>query len=222
MFGIILGLGAALTYGAADFLAGLASRRACVLSVVVWSQFVGLVALLLLLAVLPPTSPTRTDFLWGAAAGVAGAVGISLLYRALAVGRMSVVSPITAVVAAIIPVIFGVLRGERPSVVAYGGIALALLAVFLISSSAEQGQDGRPLHPDRRPFLSEPGLVEASVSGVAIGAFYIVISRAGHTAGLWPLVSYRIVSTTLVAAAALLTRRSLRPSRPSLQPIIFT
>src|ERR1022692_687861 len=98
---VILALLSAFAYGAADYMGGIASRRARVLAVVVISQFVGLALLLVLIRVLPAAFPTRTDLLLGACAGVTGAFGIAFLYRGLSRGRMSVVSPITAVVAAI-------------------------------------------------------------------------------------------------------------------------
>ncbi|MBC5824616.1 MAG: DMT family transporter [Candidatus Eremiobacteraeota bacterium] len=222
MLGIVLALAAGIVYGAGDFLGGIASRRSSLVSVVVLSQSIGLALLLCVLPFLAPTSPSQTDFVWGGMAGIVGAVGISMLYRGLAIGRMSVVSPVTAVVAAVIPIVFGIVRGERPALAAYAGIGLALLAVVLISSGTQgQHRDGGR-SGQSRSLLLEPGLREAFVSGVAIGGFYIILAHVGRAAGLWPLVSYRIVSTALIGLAALLTRRSLRPARAAVGPIIFT
>jgi len=92
----LLAIGSAALYGAADFTGGLATRRASTLSVVLFSQASGLVLIALLLPLLPPAHPSRTDLLWGIAIGVSGGVGVSLLYRALAIGAMAVVAPITA------------------------------------------------------------------------------------------------------------------------------
>ena len=136
---VALAIAAALCYGAADFCGGLASRRNSTLAVVVWSQAAGLLVLLPALAFVPGIARTG-DLVWGLACGVAGAFAIALLYRGLAVGVMGVVSPITAVLAAAIPVVFGVVRGERPAPPALIGIACALVAVVLVSAV--------PRHPD--------------------------------------------------------------------------
>src|SRR6202011_5166253 len=101
---------------------GIASRRARVLAVVVISQLVGLALLLVLLRVFPAAFPTSRDFMFGALAGVTGSAGIAFLSRGLSRGRVSVVSPITAVIAAVAPVIFGPTAGERPSLIALVGV----------------------------------------------------------------------------------------------------
>jgi len=115
----LLALASALLYGAADFTGGLATRRAATIPVVISSQFSGMVLLALLLPILPGSSPSRTDLLWGVAAGLTGGGGVALLYRALAIGRMAVVAPTTAVCAVVIPVVAAMLLGERP-----GGLAV--------------------------------------------------------------------------------------------------
>src|SRR4030095_11951379 len=107
----LLALASALMYGAADFTGGLATRRAATIPVVVCSQFSGMVLLALLLPILPGSFPSPADLLCG--------VGVALLYRALAVGRMAVVAPTTAVCAVVIPVVAAMLLGERP-----GGLAV--------------------------------------------------------------------------------------------------
>lgn len=93
----------ALCYGAADFLGGFTAKRAHTLAIVVLSQLTGLVLLLITVPFLPPAAPGRADVVWGALAGVAGGGGVALLYRALAIGVMSVVAPTTAVCAVVIP-----------------------------------------------------------------------------------------------------------------------
>ena len=103
----LLALGSAALYGAADFLGGLASRQTNTITIVVTSQGAGLALLLLILPLLPLATPTVRDLIWGGTAGLAGGTGVALLYRALAVGRMTVVAPTTAVCAVIIPVAAG-------------------------------------------------------------------------------------------------------------------
>ena len=109
----LLAFGSAALYGAADFLGGLASRRTNTLAIVVTSQGTGLTLLALMLPLLPEATPSTRDLAWGGVAGLAGGIGVTLLYRALAVGRMAVVAPTTAVCAVMIPVVTSVLRGER-------------------------------------------------------------------------------------------------------------
>src|ERR1700674_3056276 len=110
----LLAIGSALLYGAADFTGGLATRRAGTIPVVALSQLSGLVLLALLLPLLPHASPSRADLLWGVCAGLTGGIGVALLYRALAIGKMAGVAPTTAVCAVAIPVLVSVLLGERP------------------------------------------------------------------------------------------------------------
>ena len=125
MLALVLGLAAGLTYGVADFTGGLASRRAPLVTVLFVSQLFGTCLLLISLPFMTDGSPTPDAIGWGAAAGLAGAAGVTLLYRGLTRGRMSVVAPVTSVNAASIPVIYGLATGERPGVVALTGVAIA-------------------------------------------------------------------------------------------------
>jgi drug/metabolite transporter (DMT)-like permease len=200
-----------LAYGAADFLGGLATKRgSTVFAAVVWSQATGLVLVLLLLPFFPRASPSAADFGWGAATGLAGGVGLAFLYRGLAVGVMSVIAPVTAVCAVIIPVGFGVALGERPARVAVAGVALALVSIVLISQSGrvEEGKDART------------GVPIAIASGIAIGIFLVCLERTGPSAGLWPLVPARIVSVSFIAFAGLVAREKLLPRRESWSIIV--
>jgi drug/metabolite transporter (DMT)-like permease len=197
---------ASIAYGAADFLGGLATKRgSTVFSAVVCSQATGLVLVLLALPFLRAASPTVTDFAWGAASGLAGGIGLALLYRGLAVGVMSVVAPVTAVCAVIIPVVVGLAFGERPAPPATAGIVLAVVAIALISRSGEVDGGKR----------ATTGLATAVASGISIGIFLVCLERTEPAAGLWPLVPARIVSVSFFAVAGLLARESLLPRRES-------
>src|SRR5205814_3946422 len=129
----LLALASAVLYGSADFFGGLTARRANTIATVVWSQFAGLVLLLLALPFLPATTVSTRDWIWGFAAGFSGGIGVAFLYRALAVGTMAVVAPTTAVIAAMIPVLFAFAIGERLRPFTFAGVALALVAIFLVS-----------------------------------------------------------------------------------------
>ena len=200
---IVLALFAALFYGAADFCGGLATKRASMWAVTVVSQSVGFAVLL---AVLPfvPGHAGLTDYLWGAAAGACGCVGLALLYHALAIGKMGVVSPVTAAIAAAFPVVLGFFRGEHLDLFEIAGILLALLAVVMISSTHE---------PSGEREIKTRGVREAILSGCMLGGLYILLAKAGPHAGLYPLVAARIASIAILVAIALIGRQSLRPPR---------
>ena len=203
---VVLALASAVVYGAADFLGGLASRRTSVFGVVALSQVVGLVALLALLPWLGGPV-TLSDLAWGGAAGLAGAAGLVVFFRALAGGVMSVIAPVTAVTAAAVPVLVGLLAGNRVGPWAAAGIALALTAVVLVS--AEGGL--------RALRAARPGsLAPALIAGAAFGLFFVLLDRTAQTAGLTPLVAARLASVALVVLVATTARQSLRVTRPAM------
>jgi drug/metabolite transporter (DMT)-like permease len=190
----------AVIFGTADFFGGLATRRSRVLAVVVFSQLGGLLLIAALLPLLTATlSPAA--LLWGMAAGVAGAGGIVMFYRGLATGMMSVVAPITATASMGLPVLFGLVTGDRPSTVALLGVALGLVAVTLVSRSPDGPARGSRVGP----------IVNALVSGAGFGGFFILLKLAPADAGVWPLLGARLASITLVTLLAIVTGRSLRP-----------
>ena len=143
---VVLALASAVVYGAADFLGGLASRRTSVFGVVAMSQVVGLVALLALLPWLGGPVGVA-DLAWGWRRGLAGAAGLVVFFRALAGGVMSVIAPVTAVTAAAVPVLVGLLAGNRIGGWAAAGIALALTAVVLVSAEGGLRACARPARP---------------------------------------------------------------------------
>ena len=206
----ILALLSAALYGAADFIGGSASRRASMFAVVTLSQCSGLVALLLALPFLPPASPTAADLAWGAAAGLAGSLGVGLLYRALAIGTMGVVAPTTSVCAVVIPVLVGSLLGDRPGTVVATGIALAIVAIVLLGQESTH-----PEHPASSPPRGglPAGMWHALASGVAIGCFFLLVSQARTEAGLWPLVAARCAGVPFFAALAVTKGASFRLPR---------
>ena len=205
----LLALSSAALYGAADFLGGLASRRANTLAIVVTSQGCGLTLLVLSLPLLPEATPAARDLVWGGAAGLAGGVGVTLLYRALAVGRMAVVAPTTAVCAVMIPVVTDVVLGERLAPLTMLGIALAIVAIVLVS---QQEAAAGPVSV--RAWALPPGVGLALPSGVAIGLFFLALAETDAQAGMWPLVAARAVSVTLFGVIALVSARPWRMAAP--------
>ncbi len=206
---VLIALCAAGIYGAADFFGGLASRRNSATAVVVLSQIAGM-SVLAVAWLVSPGAFYASDIAWGVAAGIAGGIAIACLYAALAVGRMGIVSPITAVVGASVPVALGLALGQQPPPLALAGIALALLAVGLVSANAET----------RSISLREPGLLLALTSGVGIGLLYVFLSRGHEGGGFTLLATTRVTSLLMLAAYALARRQTLRPASGSLRTIL--
>ena len=207
-----LALASAALYGAADFLGGLASRRASTIAIVLVSQAAGLVPLGLLLFVLPG-APSGQDFIWGAIAGLAGSVGVALLYRALAIGTMSIVAPTTAVCAVMVPVLVEAFRGEQLPPLTQGGIGLAVVAIVLVGQQ-DSPKSSDPGSPRR---VMPPGIGLALMSGVAIGLFFLALARTSATAGLWPLFASRGLSMLVFGAIAAAGSQGLRLDREVLK-----
>jgi uncharacterized membrane protein len=197
---VTLALASAAFYGAGDFLGGIASKRADAVVVTFVAQAAGLVLLALLLPLLPSSSPVPSDYLWGAAAGVAGSGGVALLYRALAIGTMSIVAPITAVCAAAVPVLVALMLGERPGVYAGAGIVLAAAAIVLLS---------RVQSVEVAPRRAQAAMSLAFISGVAVGLFFLCLAQTSDHAGVWPLIVGRSVSVPLFGVMALTRGGSL-------------
>lgn len=203
----MLGLAAAAAWGAGDFGGGLTSRRAPVFGVVLLSQVVGMAIALGLALVRGETVPGGTDLLLCLVAGMVGGLGITALYRGLAIGRMGIVAPVTGVLAAVIPVVGGIILEGMPVPMVLVGIGLAILAVVLVSRVADEG-GGRA------------GLTEALVAGVAIGFFGIVISGLSAGAVFSSLTVIRLVQACLVIFVVLATRSAWRPPRAAVPAIL--
>ena len=202
--GVLLSLIAALVYGAADFLGGLATKRSAVWTVVVLTSLVGLVTALALVPLMSPGPPPTRDLEIGALIGLCSGTGFVAFYQGLAVSRMSVVAPITAVLAASVPVIYGVLRGEHLSAWGFMGVALALAAVFLVSRASDEDVGGHP-EPARSGWLY------GMAAGLAFGVIYVLLAMTSR--GVWPLVMSRCVNILLIGAFAFVTGRLSRPAR---------
>ena len=195
-----------MTYGAADFLGGLAARRANTVAAAAISQTSGLIALIAVIPFLPRASPGVPDLVWGGVAGLAVGAGIGLLYRALAVGAMTVVAPATAVCAVVIPLVAAVLLGERPGPRALTGIAVAIVSIVLVSQQRTDAPSAR---------RGRSGLGLALLAGVGIGLFFIALARTSSAAGLWPLLVARVASVALFGIGAIAIGRSLRMAAPT-------
>ena len=210
--GIFLAGLAALMYGAGDFCGGLASRKMPVITVLVFSQLVGLFVAAAAALAFRQSLPGPADLLWGAAAGVCGTAGLAALYRALATTLVAIASPVAAVTGAAIPVILGLIIGERPSSLAWVGIALAVPAIAFLTA----GPAG----------LAEKGIVRRAAAlgiaaGIGFGLFFFSISRTSSGSGLWPLAAARLSTISLVILFAVFTRRTIRPVREGFSIVLI-
>lgn len=205
MLPIVLAAVSAVAFGTADFAGGKASRRANPIAVTVISQLLS-VPLLVVLVLVVPGTPTVGDIGWGLLAGVAGAGGVMLLYRALAGGMMAVVAPVTAITAAVVPIIAGLIMAASPGAPALTGAGLAVLAIALVSL----GQGGsRRAVPVRLVGL-------ALAAGALFGVFFTLLGQADESAGMWPVAAVRASSIAFGLALAAGTGVRLRIGRPVL------
>lgn len=204
MLSVLFGLSGALVYGAADFIGGIASKRISAMRVTALGAVSGLAILWLMFPFLGGRWSLEALAL-GAITGVTGAAAIALLYACLAIGPMSILSPLTAVISAIVPLTAGLIRGERLETFGYVAIWMALVAVVLVG-----------FVPDRRAVRpSVKALLMAIGAGVLIGVFLIVIDMTPEDSGLVPLIANRTTSatilfTTLGVFALLAARRRSR------------
>lgn len=191
MTALLLSLGSAVTFGAADFLGGLATRRGDAVPVAAVSQAVGLVLVLVAMLVLPGT-PSAQAMVWGGGAGLAGAGGLVAYFRALGMGQMGAAAPMASLVGAAVPVTFGLGLGERPDQLAVVGIAVGIAGTVLVSRT------GGSLTPETA--AQRRGLLVAAFAGALFGVFFVALDQAPDDSGLWPLVAARIVGLVLLGA----------------------
>lgn len=210
MLSILYGILSAATWGAADFIGGLASKRTSPYRVLFLGELAGLIPFAGLAVLTSEIVPPVRDMLWAGVASLLGLGGLIFLYRALASGQMTIAAPVSAVFAALIPVVFAFLTEGLPSVTTLAGFGLAFMAVWLISQS-----DGTRLR------FSISDLRLPLISGLFFGLYFIAIHRATLNAFFWPLVSARGAGLIALSSFALLTRQPLMPPRDLWGPVIL-
>lgn len=199
----VLGLLSAVVYGSADFLGGVAARRIGPLRTTAVGAVSGLVLLLLSYPLVGGVW-SAAALGWGALSGLVGTVAVALLYACLAIGPMSILSPLTALVSALVPMVWGLVGGDRFGIVGYGALGLALVAVVLVGFVPEKGA----VRPSPRALLMALG------AGAMIGVFLIVLDQTPADSGVVPLLANRVVNGavmwTLVGTLVLVGRRRAR------------
>ncbi|CUR54753.1 conserved membrane hypothetical protein [metagenome] len=198
--GVLLSLAAAVAYGLSDFIGGLASRRTTAWPVAFLADLGALIGAVAL-AVAIAGSPSVGDLAWGCLAGLGTGIGGAFLYQGMSTGRMGVVGPVSAVGATIVPVAAGLLGGERPALLVWLGIAVALPGIWLVSQEPTDNGTER---------LAE-GLGEGILAGLGFGVLFAAMGQVPDGAGYWPLVAAQIVGLVAIAVTATLLHENWVP-----------
>ena len=211
MLSSLFGLISALTWGAGDFTGGIVSRRAGVYRAAFYGECSGMVFLAIMLAVVREPLPGGPVWAWCACAGAIGCVGLLLLFKAMVEGQMSVAAPVSALMAAVLPVIASTLTEGLPGLTKYCGFALALAAIWLISQG-EGHQKKLHLHLAdlRLPLLA----------GVCFGVYFILMHQGSRSATIWPMIFARVAGaiTLFIFAAA---NHQLKLPDGRVAPLVF-
>ena len=207
--GILLAFSSALAYGAADFIGGTGSRRYSSWQVVLVGQVAG--ALVMLSGgLLLPGSPTASDFSWALLAGCGSATGSIFLFRGLARERMGLVAPISAVGAAVLPLLVGAALGERPGWLIWIGVVAALPGIWLVSR--DTASESRGVGVDRAAAMRE-AVVDGVLAGAGFGILFVALGQISDGAGLLPLGANQLVGAILTVAVAAGLKQQWRPRR---------
>jgi drug/metabolite transporter (DMT)-like permease len=214
MLAAVLALSSSLCWGLSDFLGGLQSRRNHVLAVLLLSQALALAILVAAVLAGAPTEHDAASTAWAVCTGLLGLLALLAFYRALAIGTMSIVAPISATGVAI-PVLVGLASGERPGALQVAGIALACAGVVLAAREAPSDD-----HAVRRASRASIGL--ALIAAVGFGTFFAGIDRAEESGDVaWVLVAARAADVALLVTAALVVRPPLPRAPVTLAAIGF-
>jgi drug/metabolite transporter (DMT)-like permease len=190
----LLAVTSALLVGGADFVGGFLSRTVDAVRVAAAAQLVGLALAVPTALFVASERVTTTDACWAVGSGVAVALGLVCFYTAMTRGLISVVAPVTAVTGALVPLLYALGGGERPGEAAVAGIALAIVAIGLVSLG--------PMGP-AEAAASRDALPLAIAAGVLFGLFYVCFARVHEDAGLWPVAISRLTSATVLVALAI-------------------
>jgi len=195
---ILLAAAAALVYGVGDYCGGRASRKIDSLVVTCAGQIFSLMLLGIFLVILGDPAPGMHDWLWGAAGGLGGFVGLTLFYYALGKGSMTVVAPLAAVISAALPIGTGLFLGDRPSLIAYVGIVVAIVGIALVT-----GAVGTAHAPTKLAIVGV-----ATLAGCGFGWMFVCLDRTSSDSGMWPLLAARIASISIAATIIAFRGRS--------------
>ncbi len=212
MLSISLGLIAALGWGAGDFTGGLASRKTGAHRTVLYGEIIGIFILFLIIAVVGEPVPNLRSWMFAMLAGALGTLGLVLLYHAMTLGLMSIATPVSALLAAALPVVIGVFREGLPAWTTFIGFGFALFAVWMIS----QGEDGVT---DILAHLADLKL--PLIAGIGFGLYFVLMHEATNTGStIWPMVASRSGGLILITAYMLISRTAWKVEDVSAWPVI--
>lgn len=201
MIAILWSLAGAVAYGISDFIGAVAARRSSAWPVAFVTTIAGTLAGVAL-GVAAPGNPTAGHFAWAALAGVGGGLGCAFLYRGLAAGRIGVVAPTSAVCAAALPVIVSTITGERPPLLAWIGMAVALPGIWLVSR-------------DPGNAFARAGLIDGVLAGLGFGVDFLALGHVPQSAGWWPIAVLNLVSAVAIVIVATLLRERIFSREPT-------
>jgi len=211
LLSIIYGLASALSWGAGDFTGGLAARKAGAYRSVFYGEIVGMFVLMLMLLVTDEPLPDRRIWLLSMLAGALGSVGLLLLYHSMTLGLMSIAAPLSALLAAALPVVVGVFTEGLPELTTFLGFGFALIAVWMVS----QGTGGVTNILAHLSDLKLPLL-----AGIGFGLYFVVMHEATGAGGIiFPMIASRVGGLLLILSYLLFTRTSWRID-PTAWPVI--
>ena len=200
LLGILFALASAVVYGGGDFTGGLATRRCSPFQALALSAASGMLVLAAAALLVGEGFPSSAGMLWAALAGLSASVGIAALYRALATERAAGVAPTSAVVGALVPVIYAAVLDGLPALTKLAGFALAMIGIWLVTGDSRA-----------EASISRRGLLLASLAGIGFGGYFICIGLVDAGKILTPLVIARSVAM-LAGLVPIWTNRLRLPS----------
>lgn len=208
--GALLGLLAAICYGGSDFAGGVGGRRASSSAVAIMAQPFGLLAGVLAVLLTQPPSPTAAVIGWGVVSGIGNGVGALALYRGFTIGQISVVAPLSAVLAAALPAGVGLAGGDQVTALQACGLLLALPAIALVTREPGAGR------------FTRAGILEGVVAGIGFALLFIALDRAGTDSGAWPTVPAEVAAVVCVVALGLASGDATGTWRAAWWPAVIT
>jgi drug/metabolite transporter (DMT)-like permease len=205
---VLLSLLAAASYGLGDFNGGIFSKRGGPWAVSLVTQLSATV-FVVVVALVQGGSPDRTDLAWALVAGVSNGFGTAFLYRGLSSGRMGVVAPVSGVGAVLVPVVVGLVTGERPAMLVWVGVLLAIPAIWLVArtplTDGTGGTDGTGA-----PALRS-GVLDGVLAGLGFGALFAALAQIPEEAGFLPLALNQVIAAGVIVVVALALRQDWVP-----------
>lgn len=208
MFYVVTSLLSAVMMGAGDFFGGIASKKAPVALVGFVGQMIGLLTVIPII-IFGSQPYNQTALVLGATAGGCGSIALMALYHGLAVGRVSVVAPLSAVLGALLPVVIAIIMGDAFGTYTWLGIVSGLVAVYVLSLPANDDDDRK-----------ETGLIYGIIAGIALAFFYMLLGSKETHGSIWTLLGERCSVVCILFAIMLVRKQVVNKNTPGLGCII--